>query len=93
MWKRKQQIVAPEEPAPTSLEFFSKLRWLDGRPLINTIEPYRRRLFKSALDTLDADGLPVCNFAVYKTEIRRKDGRGHDVVTWVTSHVNPKFAA
>jgi hypothetical protein len=26
--------------------FFSKLRWLDGRPLLSVIEPYRLRLFE-----------------------------------------------
>lgn len=28
--------------APTSLEFFSRLVWFDGRPLMDTIEPYNR---------------------------------------------------
>ena len=37
--------------AITSLQFFSKLKWIDGRPLIDTIEPYRQRLFTLALDT------------------------------------------
>ncbi len=36
---------------PTSLEFFSTLRWLDGRPLLSTIEPYRKRIFRSVLDS------------------------------------------
>jgi hypothetical protein len=46
------------------LDFFAKLRWLDGRPLINGIEEYRRRLFTSALDTVDENGLPVFNFVL-----------------------------
>jgi hypothetical protein len=33
---------------PTSLEFFAVLKWLDGRPLLDTIEPYRRRIFSDA---------------------------------------------
>src|SRR5262245_8787167 len=43
---------------PTSLQFFSKLRWLDGRNLLETIEPYRREIFTQALDTFDANGVP-----------------------------------
>ncbi len=43
---------------PTSLQFFSRLSWLDGTPLIEHVEPYRRRLFTAALDTTDAQGHP-----------------------------------
>ena len=50
--------------APTSLGFFSSLKWIDGRPLLPTIEPYRRRLFTAALDTVGPDGLPVINLVV-----------------------------
>jgi hypothetical protein len=47
-------------PSPvTSLAFFDRLIWLDGRPMLSTIEEYRRRLFTSALDTFDDDGLPT----------------------------------
>lgn len=35
----------------TSLQFFAKLRWLDGRPLLDTIEEYRREIFRKVLDT------------------------------------------
>jgi hypothetical protein len=49
---------------PTSLEFFSKLRWLDGRPLLKTIEPYRQHIFTQALDTFDPDGRPRFNLAL-----------------------------
>jgi hypothetical protein len=35
------------------LRFFSKLRWLDGKPLV--IEPYRQRVFEQALYTFDGD--------------------------------------
>ena len=48
----------------SSLEFFSHMNWLDGRPLLPTIEPYRRRLFTSALDTVGPDGLPSFNFVL-----------------------------
>ncbi len=49
---------------PTSLEFFGKLRWLDGRPLLDTVEPYRRDLFAKALDTVRADGSPMYNLVL-----------------------------
>ena len=43
---------APPAPAAiTSLQWFATLKWIDGRPLLDTIEPYRRRLFTAALDT------------------------------------------
>ncbi len=43
------------------LKFFAALRWIDGRPLIETIEAYRRQLFTQALFTFDADGRPRIN--------------------------------
>lgn len=51
-------------PPVTSLAFFSRLRWIDGRPLLDTIEPYRRHLFTSALDTFRPDGTPVFNLVL-----------------------------
>lgn len=50
------------------LEFFSHLVWLDGRPLLDTIEPYRQRKFIDVLHTFDDDGRPKYNRSV--------DGRG-----------------
>ena len=43
----------------TSLAFFDRLKWLDGRPLLSTIEPYRREIFTRALDTFDDGGTPA----------------------------------
>jgi hypothetical protein len=43
--------------SPTALEFFSQLKWLDGKPLIDTIEPYRRNLFTEA-NKIRPDGRP-----------------------------------
>jgi hypothetical protein len=40
----------------SALQFFGKLRWLDGHPLLSVIEPYRRTIFASALDARDAAG-------------------------------------
>jgi hypothetical protein len=49
---------------PTSLEFFDKLKWLDGRPLLKTIEPYRQHIFTQVLDTFDPDGRPSFNLTL-----------------------------
>ena len=43
----------------TSLQFFQRLRWLDGTPLLDTIEPYRRDVFTKALDSCDTRGRPL----------------------------------
>jgi len=40
------------------------LRWLDGSRLRDHIEPYRRSIFTSALDTFDADGRPRYNLVL-----------------------------
>lgn len=37
------------------LDFFSHLKWLDGRPLMDVIEPYRQRLFMDALYSFDGE--------------------------------------
>ena len=43
--------------APTSLQFFAKLRWLDRSPLLDRIEGYRRDyLYRQALDTYEGTG-------------------------------------
>lgn len=49
--------------APHPLEFFARLRWLDGRPLLDTIEAYRRQIFTDILFTFDEDR-PRYNLAV-----------------------------
>jgi phage terminase large subunit-like protein len=49
---------------PTSLEFFAMLNWIDGRPLLETIEPYRQRIFADVLDGKDAEGRPLYNMAL-----------------------------
>ena len=50
--------------SPTSLEFFAHLKWIDGRPLIDTIEPYRRAIFTAALDMVGDDGFPKFNMVL-----------------------------
>jgi hypothetical protein len=37
----------------TSRQFFGRLKWLDGKPLLGTLEDYRREIFTKALDTYD----------------------------------------
>jgi hypothetical protein len=54
----------PPRGAISPLQFFSKLVWLDGRPLLDVIEPYRRRIFDEVLWTFDADGRPKINMAL-----------------------------
>ena len=43
---------------PEPLEFFRLLRWLDGRPLLDVIEPYRQQIVQDVLYTFRADGSP-----------------------------------
>jgi hypothetical protein len=47
----------------SALEFLGLLRWKDA-PLLDVVEPYRRTIFASVLDTVDADGQPVYNLAL-----------------------------
>jgi hypothetical protein len=56
--RRRARVQTP------SLQFFKRLRWLDGRPLLDTIEPYRRELFAQALDTFDDTGVPRFNMVL-----------------------------
>jgi hypothetical protein len=48
-------------PAPHPLDFFGGLVWIDGRPLLRTIEPYRQRIFDEALTTIGPNGWPQYN--------------------------------
>ena len=47
--------------APHPMSFFGHLRWIDGRPLVRTIEPYRADILTTALYTFDPDGRPTFN--------------------------------
>ncbi len=38
------------------LKFFAKLVWLDGSPLLEHIEGYRRKILRDVLDSVDASG-------------------------------------
>lgn len=58
----KRQAAAVDAPHP--FNFFSKLQWLDKRPLMDTIEPYRRRHLENTLYTFGDDGWPQYNRAL-----------------------------
>jgi hypothetical protein len=45
-------------------DFFNHLVWLDGRALLDTIEPYRRAILADVLFSFDSDGAPRYNFAL-----------------------------
>jgi hypothetical protein len=60
---RKRKPAAPPG-APHPLDFFDHLVWLDGTPLLKTIEPYRRTIFTDVLYTFDPDGRPHYNLAL-----------------------------
>jgi hypothetical protein len=62
MAKNSAQPKVP--PPPTSLEFFDRLNWIDGRPLLNTIDQYRRDIFSKALDSFDVSGAPAYNMVL-----------------------------
>lgn len=40
------------------LEFFRLLTWIDGRPLLDVMEPYRQKILSEALSTFRPDGSP-----------------------------------
>src|SRR5437899_627091 len=69
----------PRRPAGlvTSAEFFAPLRWLDGRPLPEVIEPYRRRIFDAALDEWDGRRL---RYNLVLTGRAKKNWKSADLV-------------
>ena len=50
--------------APDPLDFFEHLKWLDGQPLMKTIEPYRAKMFTEALYTFGPDNRPQYNLVL-----------------------------
>src|SRR5687767_731959 len=55
--KRPSELV-------TFRKFASRLRWIDGRPLPDVIEPYRLRILDRFLDERDATGRFRYNLAL-----------------------------
>lgn len=49
--------MGPEQIHP--LKFFGLLKWLDGRPLLEVMEPYRQRIHTEFLYTFRPDGSPL----------------------------------
>lgn len=47
------------------LQFFGHLVWLDRRPLLDVLEPYRQRILTEFLYTFDAGGNPQYNFGLW----------------------------
>jgi len=56
--------VAPALKQVPPLAFFEHLKWLDGRPLLSVIEPYRRAILSDALYTFNEDGQPQYSMAL-----------------------------
>lgn len=56
--------AAAPAAATSPLDFFRHLVWLDRRPLLDTIEPYRKRIFADTLWTFDQDGRPRYNMVL-----------------------------
>ena len=62
----------------TSLQFFSRLKWLDGTNLLDGIEPYRREIFTKALDSFDENGRPL--FSMVVSGRGKKNAKSLDLV-------------
>ena len=45
-------------PQIDPLEFYGMLNWIDGRPLLDVMEPYRQAIHRAALYTFRPDGSP-----------------------------------
>jgi hypothetical protein len=75
-----QLLPCPSREAPriTSMQFFAALRWIDGTPLLDHIEPYRRRIFATVLDTVEPDGRVRYNLAL--TGRAKKNWKSADLV-------------
>ena len=50
--------------APHPLDFFGELRWIDDRPLLDAIEPYRAKILTDVLWTFDDAGAPAYDMAL-----------------------------
>ncbi len=70
-------ILEPRAPV-TSLDLFAAMKWIDGTPLLDHVEPYRRRIFQAVLDEKDAAGRPRYNLAL--TGRAKKNWKSADLV-------------
>jgi len=71
MARRKEQQISP-------VQFFSALKWIDKRPLLDVIEGYRRRIFTEALYKFDGDGRPKHNLVL--TGRAKKNWKSADLI-------------
>lgn len=60
------------------MQFFAALKWIDRRPLLAVIEPYRQRIFTEALFTFEADGRPTHNLVL--TGRAKKNWKSADLI-------------
>lgn len=83
-----------EPTIPHPLDFFGHLTWLNGRPLLATIEPYRQAIFSEALYTFDERGNP--QFTLTLCGRAKKNWKTADLVlaalykflVWPSTHGN-----
>jgi hypothetical protein len=59
------------------IDFLRLLVWLDGRPLLDTVEPYRQRIFEAAFSRT-AEGQPV--YSLVLTGRGKKNAKSLDLV-------------
>jgi hypothetical protein len=89
--------VTSQDSAPHPFEFFDRLQWLDGKPLMQTIEPYRREIFAEALYSFDRDGWPRYSLALCSRA--KKNFKTADLVlaalyrflAWPSAHGNDAY--
>lgn len=63
---------------PSPLDFFARLKWIDGQPLLKTIEQYRRNLFLESLYTFRDDGSP--RYTMVVSARAKKNNKSSDLV-------------
>ena len=74
-----ESLIEPMCPAQVDpLKFFGLLRWLDGRPLLTCMEPYRQQIVRGALYTFRTDGAP--QFKRVLTGRAKKNSKTTDAV-------------
>jgi hypothetical protein len=53
--RTRRSVTPGTRPRTGVLDFLHLVRWLDGSPILATIEPYRRQILSEVLDTWDGD--------------------------------------
>lgn len=69
--------IQAASPLTLPVKFLAELRWLDGRPLLDGIEPYRRRIFERAF-SVGPDGQPC--YSLVLAGRGKKNGKSLDLV-------------